>query len=408
VSSPQLAGARVLAISQNQSVPADGRVWNEARALRAASAEVVVICPQGEGAEREPFELREGVLIYRYPHAGVGARPLGHLREYAAAYWRISGLARRLASEHAFNVVQAANPPDFLLLAVRWLKRRGACLIFDHHDLWPELYLARSGGRKGPFYWLIVGIERLNYRLADIVLATNESYEGIALGRGRKRPADVFVVRNGPELGTFVPVASEPRLKRGRPHLISYIGEMAPQDGVDHALRALARLRDQRDDWHAVLAGDGEAAQGLRRLARELGLDGRVEFSGWLNDRDLRSLLCSSDVCLVPDPKTALSDASTLMKIAEYMAMSRPIVAYDLAETRVTAGDAAVYVRPNDSAAFARAISELLDDPDRRAQMGAIGHARVRDGLSWEHSERALLAAYAEALSRALARRPES
>jgi glycosyltransferase involved in cell wall biosynthesis len=344
------------------------------------------------------------VEIHSYAQRPGSGRTLGHLREYLQAWRQIRRLARRLAGRRGFDVVQAGNPPDFLLLAVRFLRRRGAAFVFDHHDLWPELYLARSGGRRGFFYWLIVMVERLNFRLTDIVLATNESYKRVAERRGGKRAADVFVVRNGPSLSTFAPVPPEPELRRGRRYLISYVGEMAPQDGVEHALRALAVLRDQRDDWHAVLAGDGESLGGLRRLAGELGLDDRVEFTGWLYEADLRRLLCSSDVCLVPDPKTPLSDSSTLMKIAEYMAMSRPVVSYDLMESRVTAGDAALFVRPNDPGALARGISELLDDPERRERMGRLGRERVEQGLSWEHSERALLAAHEEALARSRAR----
>jgi glycosyltransferase involved in cell wall biosynthesis len=391
---------RVLVLLQNTAVPGDRRVGHEIETLRSADYEVVIVCPQRDGPRSEARPEPDGVTIHRFPQPEARGTVLSYLREYAAAYWRIRRLARRLSKERPFDVVLAANPPDFLLMAVRSLKRRGSWLIFDHHDLWPELYLARFGSKRSPLYWLIVAIERVNFRLADFVLATNESYKRIAVDRGRKRPKDVFVVRNGPVLADFLPVPADPTLKRGRPHLIGYIGEMARQDGIDHALRALAHLREWRDDWRAVFAGDGEAESELRRLASELGLDDRVEFCGWLDDAEIRKLLCSSDLCLVPDPRTTLSDVSTLAKIAEYMAMSRPIVAFDLTESRVTAGDAALYARPNDEGDFARAISELLDDPERRDRMGKIGRRRVEDGLSWEHSEPVLLSAFRAALAR--------
>jgi glycosyltransferase involved in cell wall biosynthesis len=392
---------RVLVILQNNPVPDDTRVWIEVQSLRAAGSEVVVVSPQGDNSSSALFEQCDGVPIHRYPQPRARGGVFGYLREYVTAYWRIRRLAQRLARERGFDVVQVANPPDFLLMAVHFLKRRGASLIFDHHDLWPELFLVRFGGKRTPLYWLVLAIERINFRLADIVITTNESYKRIATDRGGKRSADVFVVRNGPALASFTPVPPEPALKQGRRHLISYSGVMAPQDGVDHALRALAQLREERDDWRAVLAGDGEAMEELRHLASELNLNSQVEFSGWLDQEELRRLLCSSDVCLVPDPKTALSDVSTLMKIAEYMAMSRSIVAYDLTESRVTAGDSALYVRPNDPREFARGISALLDDPARRDRMGKVGRARVEQGLAWEHSEQALLAAHRAALSRA-------
>ena len=391
---------RVLVITQNYPLPGDRRVWNELTALHEAGYEIVAICPEGEGRNAGSFARLDGVDIFRYRQYTANGGALSYLLEYAVAFWRIRRLARKLAGERGFDIVQASNPPDFLLLAVGFLKRRGARFIFDHHDLAPELYVARFGGRGGVFYRLAIGLEWLNYRVADLVLATNESYRAVALRRGHKHPDDVFVVRSGPELARFRPVPADASLKRGRAHLISYIGEMAPQDGIDHAILALGHLREIRDDWHAVLAGDGPAQAGLRELISQLGLDDWIELPGWLEDGDLRTLLCSSDVCLVPDPKTPLSDASTLVKTAEYMAMSRPIVAYDLTETRVTAGEAALYAGPDQPQVFAEAVAALLDDPRRREEMGRLGRERVEQGLSWEHSRVQLLAAYRAALAR--------
>ena len=392
--------ARVLVITQNCSVPRDRRVWSELLTLRASGYEVVAICPTGDGADTTRFERRDGIDIFRYSQPRATGSALSYLREYAVAFHRIRRLARTVAGARGFDIVQASNPPDFLLMTVYFLKRRGARLIFDHHDLVPELYLARFGDGGAALYRLTRLIEHLNYRLADIVLATNESYKRVALERGRMRSEDVFVVRSGPDLARFGPVALDPELKRGRRALISFIGEMAPQDGVDHALRALAHLLRQRDDWHAIFAGYGPAFDDLRALTTSLGLDDHVEFTGWLEDAELQRVLSASDLCLAPDPKTPLSDASTLVKIAEYMAMSRPIVSYDLIESRVTAGEAAIYARPNDPVAFADAISVLLDDPERRALMGRIGRERVEQTLSWEHASAVLLAAYEAALSR--------
>ncbi len=396
--------ARVLSITQNYPVPGKKMVWNQLLVLRAAGHEVVAICPQAEGqgavgAEAARFERLDGIDIFRYAQPRASGSAISYLREYAVAFWRIRRLARRVAGGRGFDVVQACNPPDFLLLAVRFLRRRGACLIFDHHDLSPELYVAKFGGSGGAFYWLTRMLERVNFRVADLVIATNESYKRVALERGGIRPEHIFVVRKGPDLARFQPVPADPELKRGQRALISWIGEIASQDGVDHAIRALAHLRERRDDWHAIIAGDGSALGDLRRLTTELGLDDRVEFTGWLEEPELRRLLCSSDVCLAPDPKTPLSDASTLLKIAEYMAMSRPIVSYDLTESRVTAGEAAIYARPNDPEAFGRAIDELLDDPARRALMGRIGRERVERWFSWEQSKNELLAAYEVALN---------
>src|SRR5262249_29742191 len=97
---------------------------------------------------------------------------------------------------------------------------------------------------------------------------------------------------------------------------------------------------------------------------------------------------------LSPDPKNPLNDVSTMNKTMEYMAFELPVVAFDLRETRVSAADAAVYVRPNDVADYAAAIVDLMDDEPRRSALGKLGRARVEQQLAWSHQERAYLGVY--------------
>jgi glycosyltransferase involved in cell wall biosynthesis len=404
---PSAAGRTrtALVLVENLSVPTDRRVWMECRSLRGAGWDVVVVCPKGTERDRDAHELREGVEIHRFDLRPGASGPVGYLREYGSALRAIRTLVRRLARERRFDVVQACNPPDGLLLAALPLRRRGAAFVFDHHDLVPELYLTRFGGRKTPLYRATLLAERVSYALADIVLTPNESYRRVAIERGRKPAERVFVVRNAPDLERFRPGEPDPQLKRGRAHLLAYVGVMGPQDGGDVAVRALHLLRRRRDDWRAVFAGDGDALPDLRRLTSELGLDDAVEFSGWAGDAEITRLLSTADLCLSPEPATPLNVASTMIKVAEYMAMERPVVAFDLPETRYTAAGAAAYAPAGDEDAFAGRIDELLDDPERRAAMGKSGRARLRDGLSWPYSEQALLAAYDAAFATAEARR---
>jgi glycosyltransferase involved in cell wall biosynthesis len=387
---------RVLILNENDSAPRDRRVWQISLTLRRAGFEVVVVCPQTE-TETEPYVRVDEIEVHRYRPSFASHGALGYAREYGTALWHTSRLVRGLSRDSGFDIVHACNPPDLLLLTALSLKRRGARLIFDHHDLVPELYLSRFGRGRDPLYWLTRALERLTFALADVAIATNDSYREVALSRGGKRPEDVFVVRNDPDLSRFQPGAQESSLKRGRPHLLAYVGVMGPQDGVDYALRALAHLKGRRRDWHAIFVGDGDALPAMRELTRTLGLGEVVEFAGWQDDPEIVRVLSTADVCLAPDPPSPLNDVSTMVKIAEYMAMSRPIVSFDLRETRASAGDAALYVPGNDESRFAACIDELLSDPERRARMGADGRARAEQ-LSWQRSERALLAAYERAL----------
>lgn len=391
---------RVLVLNENESVPHDRRVWQVCSALRRNGWEVVVVCPQGEGSESQPYERLDGVELHRYRPRFATGGALGYGVEYGWAVGQTWRLVRRLGHRR-FDVVHACNPPDILLLSALSLKRRGARFIFDHHDLVPELYLSRFGRGRDLLYRLTRAGERLAFRLADVVLATNDSYREVAIGRGKKDPEDVFVVRNAPDLSVFRRGEPDVDLRRGRQYLLAYVGVMGPQDGVDYALRALSQLRARRDDWHAVFVGDGDVLGEMRRLADRLGLSDRVEFPGWSQDEYIVRVLSTADVALAPDPTSPLNDVSTMVKVAEYMAMSCPLVSFDLREARASAGDAALYAPPNDEAEFAARIDELLSNRERRAAMGALGRARVEQALSWEASERSLLAAYERALARA-------
>jgi glycosyltransferase involved in cell wall biosynthesis len=393
-----------LVLVENLSVPLDRRVAQECLTLRRAGLEVTVICPRGERQDQEPYAVWEGIEIHRYPLVAATGGPFGYVREYGTALREIRRLSAKLAAKKRFDVVHACNPPDLLLLPVLPLKRGGTRFVFDQHDLVPELYLSRFGRGRDWLYHVVAGVERLTFRLADVVISTNESYREVAIARGRKKPGDVFVVRSAPSASRFQPVDPDPSLKRGRAYLIAYLGVMGPQDGVDHALEALAELRTKRDDWQAIFIGAGDVYPAMRQLATRLGLDDRVEFPGRIPDADVVRILSTADVCLAPDPKTPLNDVSTMNKILEYMALGRPLVAYDLREARVSAGDAALYARSNDVRSFARCIADLLDDDSRRRAMGRLAHERFEQALSWEHSEEALLAAYERALGRRLPR----
>jgi glycosyltransferase involved in cell wall biosynthesis len=396
------APRRALLISENAPVPGDRRVWNQSRALVEAGWSVGVICAAADDREEPASETIEGVEIHRYPlRPATGGPDYG--REYAQAVWRIRALVREQLATTPPDIVHTANPPDFLLLAARSARARGAAFVFDHHDLMPELFRTRYR-RAGLPYKGLLAIERGAMRSADVVISTNESYRLLALERGGVDPENVFVVRNGPDLEHFTPLPPDPELRRGRRFLLGYLGMMGPQDGIDHAVLALAELDRRRgDDWGAILVGEGPVRAEMEALAASHGIADRVEFAGWRGDEDIRRILSTVDLCIAPDPPSPLNDVSTMIKVPEYMAMGKPIASYDLSETRVSAGEAAAYADPTPEA-LGTLIDELLDDPSRREEMARIAVARV-PSLSWQHSVEVLLEAYGRALERRAARR---
>ena len=385
---------RVLMLVENLPVPFDRRVWQEACTLRDAGYAVSVICPTGKGHEAL-FEDIDGVQVHRYrlPMEADGAA--GYMIEYGAALAQTMRLAWRVFFRRGFDVIHACNPPDLFFLVGAVFKLFGKRYLFDHHDLCPELYEAKFG-RRDALYRLMERLERCNYRMADVAIATNQTYRRIAIERGGMAPERVFVVRSGPSLARMRLMPPQPALRKGRRFLVGYVGVMGEQEGVDGLLHAVRHIVFDlgRHDIQFGLVGGGTSLEALERMARSLGIDEHVSFMGRVSDEGMLAVLNTADVCVNPDRVNALNDSSTMNKIMEYMALGKPIVQFDLREGRVSAQEASLYARRDDVRDFGAKIVELLDDPQRREAMGRFGRRRVETELEWRHEAPRLLAAY--------------
>lgn len=390
---------RILIIVQNMPVPLDRRVWQECQALRGAGYEVSVICPRGEGQQR--WQEIEGVSIHTYPPPPSTSGLLSYVFEFAYCWLRTLALSVIVRRRQGIDVIQACNPPDTYFLLALLHRPFGTRFVFDQHDLCPEVYESRFGRDGGIALRAVRWLERMTYRTADQVVVTNESYRSVALERGDLDPADVTVVRSGPDPDRMTRSESQPELKAGRRFLCCWLGIMGPQDGVDLLLDSIAALVHQqgRDDCHFALLGYGDCLGDLRVRATELGLDAWVTFTGQADSAMISSYLSTADIGLSADPLNPLNDVSTMNKTMEYMAYGLPVVAYDLKETRVSAGRAAVYVEPNDVVAYAKGISDLLDSPKQRAEMGALGRARIEGELAWSRQVPDYVTAYQRLLA---------
>lgn len=391
---------KILIIVENLPVPFDSRVWKEARALKSAGYEVAVLSPRGKGYTRN-HEVLEGVHIYRHPMPKEGNTSFGYLWEYGwALFWEFL-YAWWIFLTRGFHVIQGCNPPDNIFLIALLFKLLGVKYIFDHHDASPELYLSKYERRNG-FFKIQVWLEKMTFHVADVAMATNESYKAIAVSRGGLASEDVFVVRNGPDLSTFKLVAPVPSLKYGKRYLVGYVGTMSIQEGLDILLDVALTLKKRgRTDVHFTCVGGGPGITGLRQMLKEMQLEDTVNFTGRVPDKELLQVLSTSDVCVNPDKPCAMNDVSTMIKIMEYMALGKPIVQFDLKEGRFSAGDAAVYCdNHNQIPDFADKILWLLDRPDERRRMGEFGRSRVAQHLAWEYSVAGLLAAYQRAFDK--------
>ncbi len=386
----------ILMVVENLSVPSDPRVWREAQTLRQLGFQVCIISPKGEIRDKDAYACIDGIHIYRYHLPLAKQAPFGYMKEYLVALLKTFGLSLKIWYRHGFSVIHAANPPDIFFVLGLFYRFFGKAYVFDQHDLAPETFRVKFSGRMALCYWLLRRCEYYSYRTADIVITTNVSQKRFAIKRGRCHPEKIFVVRNGPEIARYVPVAHEPALKQGKRFLLVYIGIMGAQDGVEYALYALQKLVYQRgrQDILLTLMGDGDRLPSLKLLTHRLHLDPYVHFTGWVQRHDLLRYLTMADIGLSPDPSNELNDRSTMLKTMEYMAMGEPVVAFDLPETRYSAQEAALYATPNSVEDFADKIEVLLNNAELRQRMGIYGRKRIAEELCWERTKLQLLRAY--------------
>lgn len=390
-----VSGRSVLIVVENLPVPMDRRVWLEATTLVAAGYRVSVICPTGRGWNKL-YEEIEGVHIYRYPeppeaHSGA----IAYAREWGGALLHMFRLAGRVRRERGFDVIHGCNPPDLIwLLALRW-RLWGVRYVFDHHDVCPELFEAKFA-RRGLLYRVMLWWERITFAVADVSIATNESFREIAHRRGHMKPENVFVVRSAPRTETFERAPPVARYRKGAATVMGYVGVIGQQEGMDllvaaadHLIRVL-----KHDDVHFTIVGFGPELPAVQRDVAERGLAAHFTFTGALYGDEMLVALNSCDIGVSPDPMNPMNDISTMNKVMEYMTLEKPVVQFDLKEGRASAGEASLYARSNDPKDFAACIARLIEDPALRARMGAIGRERVMQSLSWSNSVPHLLAAY--------------
>lgn len=383
---------KILILIADGSYTYDTRVKQEANSLTKAGYEVSVICPLYP--EDQKHEISNGIHIYRYRKWSRG----GYLGEFSSSLIKGFWLACHIKKKHGIDCIQACNPPDiWFLLALVFKSLFGTKFIFDQHDLCPELYLSKFN--KSTRSWgfrLMLALERMTYLLADGVISTNESYKRIAMERGKKSEHEVRVVRNGPDLDKFRLSSPDLDIKKKGRIITGYLGNMNSQDGVENLLHAIKYIvyNEGRRDFYFIFIGSGDSLDELISISKNENLESYVRFTGRLVGPELVRCLSSCDICVQPDSKNPFNDLSTMTKAMEYMALGKPVVAFDLKETRYSCGDCALYAKPNDAEDLAQKILVLGDDAEMRSEMGRMGKERVENFLAWSYSERNLIDMY--------------
>ena len=382
----------ILIIVENLPVPFDRRVWQEANTLKDNGAKVSIICPKMKDYTAS-YEVLNGIEIYRHSLPIEARGAIGYLLEYSVALFWEFFLSWKIFFKKRFNVIHGCNPPDLVFLVALCFKIFGVQYVFDHHDINPELYIAKFKS-KGFLYEMIILFERLTFAAADFSIATNESYKEIAIKRGKMAEAKIQIIRSGPKLDRLKLLPPDIKFFKGRKYLVGYVGVIGGQEGIDLLIESVKHIVSIRKDIQFAIVGGGSDLEHMMQLSVKSGLNDFVDFYGRVPDDLMIAVLNSADVCVNPDSPTEMNNLSTMNKIMEYMALRKPVVQYDLKEGRFSAQGASLYARCGDTIDFANKIIQLIDDPESRTRMGDFAYNRVLNELSWDYEKEKLIKFY--------------
>jgi len=376
--------------------PPDPRVSRAVAVAIAEGWEVDVLATRQPG--QPVVERVDGARVLRLPIVhrwGAGARAT--VREYLGFTVLASARVARLMARRRYDVVHIHTPPDFLVVSALLPRLLGARVVLDIHDLSPDMFAMRFGGRRGSRFAdrVLRRLERLAARFADEVLTVHEPYRRELAARGVP-PDKITVVMNTVD-ERLLPPARTPR--REDDFRVVYQGTITPPYGVHLVVEAVARIEPE---MQLEIYGDGDSLGTIRSLAESLGVADRVRFSGrFLPQAEALDRIQLASVGVIPNLPTPLNRFALSTKLFEYVALGIPVVCADLPTIREHFGESELlFFRAGNADALTTALLEIRREPEAAARRAAAALRRY-EGYRWaRHASR-----YAEVLDR-LGRRP--
>ncbi len=358
------------------------RVAREAMAALDAGFDVDVVAMRNPGETWD--EVVDGVRVHRLQDLRSSrSRPSELAREYLGFSALAANRVARLHRGRRYGVVQIHNPPDFLMAAAVVPRLTGARVVFDIHDLSPELFVARLADRPGAsaIARVLRWAESAAVRMANAVVTVHEPYRAELLARGV--PARKIVVVLNALDERLVPRAR--RAQQGGDFRIVYHGTITRHYGVDVLVDALAAVASEIPDAHLQIYGSGDAVPDVRARIDAQRLADRVDMTGRiLPHEDVLAKVNGASVGVVAQLPIARNLQALPTKLLEYVALGVPVVASDVPAIRSSFGaDELVFFRGGDSASLADALRTVAASPDASQRRADAARARYRAEFRW-------------------------
>jgi glycosyltransferase involved in cell wall biosynthesis len=394
-------------------IPDDVRVWQEASLLEQHGITVSIICLKNN--TQKHFEKNNGINIYRIPKIELFKQEKQRCSDNKSRFNSIKAIISGLAgygfeylyftflsflfslyifAKHNFDVIHTHNPPDTLFLIGMFYKIFGKKYIYDHHDLAPDLFEEKYKSKGGIIYRLLRFLEKSSCIISNLIIATNNSYKELEVKRADIPPSKIYIVRNGPDLKRIRKSEPISSIKNMNKNILCYLGSINNQDGVDNLIVILSKIVHQHNNYcfKLLILGDGDYLYKIKELAKELNVLEHIIFAGYVkNTKKLCRYLSSADIFVDAAFDTFYNANSTFIKHMEYMVFEKPIVSFDLKETKVSLEDGGIFIPNNNTGLFAKKLIEISHNNSN--VFVDIHKKRIKE-LSWKNVSKPLIKAY--------------
>ncbi len=368
--------------------PAEEHLRKNASALVEAGYRVDVLCLRRLGERAmEPYW---GGTVYRLPLMHRRSGLARHLFEHVAFCLLSALVLPVLFLRRRYRVVEVYGPPDYAIFAALLPRLLGARLVLYIFDPLPETLVSHlQVDSASRLVRLATWLERASTALAQQVVVVSPYHVRALSERGTPRRKLAWLP-NAPDEAVFLP------RERPGPPLDGFVvvthGTLLERYGIDEMVRAAALLRSRIPGLKVRIIGEGEHRPAAEALARSLGLDGVVEFAGWLPYGRVAAEVLAAHVGVVPVRFNSLPN-----KVFEYALLGRPVVAAGQPAISCVFGPALLYFPPGDASALAEALFFLYQDVSLRQRLADAARA-VAERHAWVRAK----AAYVELHERPL------
>ncbi len=358
----------------------DNRVMRYAETLASRGDHVDVIALRR--LRHEPDLVINGVNVLKVQVRERNERgKIEYLSRLLAFLLRSALILNKRHRQLPYDIIHIHSVPDFLVFAAWLPKLRGAKIILDIHDVLPELYASKfSVGQRSWVFKALLWVERISARAAHHVIIANDLWWERLVTRSVSETKCTSIL-NFPDEKIFHRTASASNDGR---FIMLYPGSLNWHQGLDLAIRALARIHNDVPNAELHIYGGGPEKEKLKLLVHSLCLDDKVFLHGSLPIREIVKVMQNADLGIVPKRGDSFGNEAFSTKTLEFMALGVPLIVADTAIDRYYFNDSLVkFFRSGDEENLAAAMLQMINDSKLRQELARNGREFARRN-GWE------------------------